>query len=48
MKAREEKNSLSFYVANSEENLIRGVVAAKTINTEDYSTSGEFKNQIAQ
>ena len=48
MKAWEEKNSLSFYVANSEENLIRGVVAAKTINTEDYATSGEFKNQIAQ
>ena len=30
---REEENSLGFYVANSEENLIRGVLAAKTINT---------------
>ena len=48
MKAWEEKNSLSFYVANSEENLIRGVAAAKTIKTEDYITSGEFKKQIAQ
>ena len=29
---REEENSLSFYVPNSKENLIRRVVAAKTIN----------------
>lgn len=45
---REEENSLVFYVVNSEENLIRGVSAAKTINTEDILTSGEFKKQIAQ
>ena len=38
---REEENSLGFYVANSEENLIKGVYAAETINT-------EFKKQIEQ
>ena len=32
---REEGNSLGFYVANSEEKLIRGVAAAETITTED-------------
>ena len=32
---REEENSLGFYVANSEENLFKGVYAAETINTED-------------
>ena len=31
---REDENSLGFYVTNSEENLIRGVAAAETINTE--------------
>ena len=45
---REEENSLGFYVANSEENLIKGVAAAETINTEDTVTSGEFKKQKAQ
>ena len=45
---RVEENSLGFYVINSEENLIRGVSAAKTINTEDILTSGEFKKHIAQ
>ena len=30
---REEENSFGFYVVNSEENLIRGVSAAETINT---------------
>ena len=40
---REEENSLGFYVANSEETLIKGVAAAETINTEDTVTSGEFK-----
>ena len=40
---REEENSLGFYVANSEENLIRGVAAAKKISTEDTVTGGEFK-----
>ena len=32
---KEEQNSLGFYGANSEENLIKGVYAAETINTED-------------
>ena len=40
---REEENSLGFYVVNSEENFIRRVSAAKTINTEDILTSGEFR-----
>ena len=30
-----KKNSLGFYVANSEENLIKGVYATETINMED-------------
>ena len=37
-----------YYVANSEENLIRRVAAAETINTEDTVTSEEFKKQKAQ
>ena len=37
---REEENS--FYVASSEENFIREVAAAKTINNEDTVTSTEF------
>ena len=46
---REEENSLGFYVATSEENLIKGVHAAETINTEDTLTSGELKKkQIEQ
>ena len=45
---RDEKNSLSFYVANFEENLIKGVTAAKTVNTEATVTSGEFKKQKVQ
>ena len=40
-----EENSLGFYVANSEENLIRGVLAAETINTRETITSVEFKKQ---
>ena len=40
---REEDNGLDFYVASSEENLIEGVAAAETINTEDTVTIGEFK-----
>ena len=40
---REEENNLGFYVSNSEENLIKRVAAAETINTEDTVTSGEFK-----
>ena len=39
----EEENSSGFHVANSEETIIRGAVAAETINTEDIVTSGEFK-----
>ena len=42
------ENSLGFYVVNFEENLIRVVAAAETINTEDTVTSGEFKKQEAQ
>ena len=44
---REEENSLGFYAANSKENLIRGVPASETFNTEDAVTSGEFKKQEA-
>ena len=33
---REDENSLGFYFANSEENLIAGVAAAETINTGEY------------
>ena len=40
---REKENSLGCYVANSEENLIKGVYAAETINTEDTVSSGELK-----
>ena len=42
---REEKNSLGFYVANTYENLIKGIAAAETINTEDTVKSGELKNR---
>ena len=42
---REEQNSLGFYVANSEENLIREVLTAETINTRETITSVEFKKQ---
>ena len=42
---REEESSLGFYVANLEENLIRGVSAAETINRRDTITSVEFKKQ---
>ena len=34
---------MGFYVANSEENLIKGGGAAETINTEDTVASGELK-----
>ena len=40
---REEEYSLGFYVAYSEENLIKGVAAAEAINTEDTVTRGELK-----
>ena len=42
---REEENSLGFYVANSEENFIRGVLTAETINTRETITGVEFKKQ---
>ena len=45
---KEEENSLGFYVANSEEDLIRGVAAAERIIPEDTVISGEFKKQKAQ
>ena len=45
---REEENSLEFYVASSEENLIRGVSTAETINTRETITSVEFKKQKAK
>ena len=45
---RENENSLGFHVANSEENLIKGVAAAETINTEITKASDEFKTQEAQ
>ena len=45
---REEGNSLGFYVANSEENLIREVSAAEKINTRETITCAEFKKQIAK
>ena len=41
----DEENSLGFYVANSEDNLIKGVAAAGTINTEDAILSRELKKQ---
>ena len=45
---REEENSLGFYVANSEENLIRGVLTAETINTRETISSVEFEKQKAK
>ena len=45
---REEENILGFYVVNSEENFVRGVAAAETINTKGTIMSGEFKKQKAQ
>ena len=45
---REEKNNLGFHVANSEENLIRGISAAETINMRETITSVEFKKQKAK
>ena len=46
--SREEENSLGFYVANSEENLIRGVSAPETINKRETIKSVEFKKQKAK
>ena len=45
---REEEKSLEFYVANSKENLIRGVSATETINTRETISSVKFKKQKAK
>ena len=45
---KEGENFFGFYVANSQENLVREVAAAETINTEDTVTSGEFEKQKTQ
>ena len=42
---REEENSLGFYVASLEENFIRGLSTAETINTRETITSVEFNKQ---
>ena len=39
---------MGFYVANSEENLIRGVSASETINTRETISSVEFEKQKAK
>ena len=39
---------MGFYVANSRENLIRGVATAETIRTEGVITSGKFKKEREQ
>ena len=44
---KEEEKSVGFYVANSEENLIRRVSAAEIINTRETITSVELKKQKA-
>ena len=43
-----DENSMGFYVANSEENFIRGIAAAETINTENTLMSAELKEQKTQ
>ena len=45
---REEENSLGFYVASSEENLIKGVLAAETINARKTITCVELKKKKSQ
>ena len=45
---REKENRLRFYVANSEENLIRGVSAPEIIYARETITSVEFKKQKAK
>ena len=45
---KEEWKSLRSYVANSEENLIREVLTAETINKRETITSVEFKKQKAK
>ena len=41
------KEESSFMLPYSEENLIRGVIVAETINIEDTVTNAEFKKQKA-
>ena len=45
---REEENSFGFYFVNSEENLIRGAMAAETINTRETTKSVQFKKLKAK
>ena len=45
---KEEENSLRSDITNSEENLIRGVLTAETINTRETITSVEIKKQKAK
>ena len=45
---RKEENSLGSNIANLEENFIRGVSAAETINMREAITSAEFKKQKAK
>ena len=45
---REEESSLRFYVANSEENLIKWVSEAETINMRETIASVKFKKQKAK
>ena len=42
---RKEENSLGFYLAKYEENLIRGVLTGETINTRDTIRSVQFRKQ---
>ena len=42
---REEEHNLGFYVANSEENLIKGVSTSETIDTRETIASVEFRKQ---
>jgi hypothetical protein len=45
---RGEENSLGFYLANSEEILIRGACASDTIRTDETVEKAEFKRSRAQ
>ena len=45
---REEESSLRFYVANSQENLIKWVLEAETINMRETIASVKFKKQKAK
>ena len=45
---REEENSLGFYVASSEENLIKGVLVAEKTNARENIMCVEFKKHKSQ